>query len=95
MGQDISMPREGAMLERTKMQNNEHDPNEYDPNAAINSEVRRIMQLEAGRVIEEVCKMAANWIVEHGSDLGGDDGISGAQTIALAYRAKLIAIQRE
>jgi len=67
----------------------------YNPYVAIDSEVRRIMHLDADRVTAEVCKMAANWIVEHRSDLGGDDGISGARTIALAYRARLTAIQRE
>jgi thymidylate synthase len=62
------------------------------PDAALDHEVRRIMQLDDDRAMAEVTKMASNWIVEHSSDLEGSDGISGTRTIALAYRARLAAI---
>lgn len=58
---------------------------------AITREVQRISQLRHDQLVAEVTQMAACWATEHGIDLAGNDGVSGVQAIAQAYRTRLVA----
>ncbi len=56
----------------------------------ITREIQRISGLSCDRLMSEVVQMATNWLVEHVTDLSGDDGISGHLAIAKAYQVCLI-----
>ena len=57
-----------------------------DRRPPLQRELARILALDDLRLREEVARMAANWLVEHGTDLDGEDGISGADLLAKTYR---------
>jgi thymidylate synthase len=53
---------------------------------ALDREIDRISALGEVDLHQEVAQMAASWLTEHGTDLEGDDGISGPRRLAEAYR---------
>ena len=64
--------------------------------SAIAREVQRISQLRNDQLVTEVAQIAASWVTEHGlawcgTNFVGDNVTSGIQTIAQAYRARLVA----